>query len=161
MDLKTLYREVILDHYKKPRNAGTLDQPDREARCKNPSCGDRVLLQLKTDGDQITDIAFEGIGCAISQASASMMTDAIKGCTLEQAQAKLAGFRHMIVDGQQELDEELLGDLITLKGVSKLHARVKCAMCGWSALDAALEEQGEEVDLDKDTTMPASSRTGG
>jgi nitrogen fixation NifU-like protein len=161
MDLKTLYREVIVDHYKKPRNSQPLAEPDREAKCKNPSCGDRVTLQLKLDGDSVSDIAFIGTGCAISQASASMMTQAVKGKAIADVNGVLAEFRGMIVEGNPEPDAAVLGDLITMQGVAKLHARVKCAMCGWSALEAALDEQSEEIDMDQDTSMPESKRGGG
>ncbi|MDQ3024652.1 MAG: SUF system NifU family Fe-S cluster assembly protein [bacterium] len=164
MDLKTLYRDVILDHYKKPRNAEALATPTVEARCKNPSCGDRITLQLHLVGDMLDGVGFIGSGCAISQASASMMTQAIKGKTVGDAQATLREFRHMIVDSAEQPDKEVLGDLLTLQGISKLHARVKCAMCGWSALDAALSEQGTncvEVDLAEDQSMPDSSGSPG
>lgn len=161
MDLKTLYREVIVDHYKKPRNSQPLEAPDREAKCKNPSCGDRVTLQLKLGDGGIDQIAMIGTGCAISQASASMMTQAVKGKTLEEARAVMGEFRAMIVDGKEEPDTAVLGDLITMQGVARLHARVKCAMCGWSALEAALDEQQEEVDMDHDQSMPESKHTGG
>ena len=161
MDLKTLYREVIVDHYKKPRNSLPLTAPDREAKCKNPSCGDRVTLQLKLDNDSIAEIAFIGTGCAISQASASMMTQAIKGKSLADVNSVLAEFRSMIVESKPEPDTAVLGDLITMQGVAKLHARVKCAMCGWSALEAALDEQTEEIDMDQDDSMPESRRGAG
>ena len=157
MDLKALYREVILDHYKQPRNTEALRNPSREADCKNPSCGDKIRLQLALDGDRVTDVAMLGNGCAISQASASMMTEAIKGRTLPEIGEVMAEFRHMLVSGGEEFDRARLGDLAILEGVAKLHARIKCAMCGWSALEAALE-QGGEVNLDEDTELPASSR---
>ena len=160
MDLKALYREVIIDHYKKPRNAQPLSAPDREAKCKNPSCGDRVTLQLELNNDAIADVGMIGTGCAISQASASMMTEAIKGKSLADAAKALSAFREMIVAGNPTPDEDALGDLIVLKGVAKLHARVKCAMCGWSALEAALEQRDEEVDLELDRSMPEARRCG-
>ena len=156
MDLKTLYREVILDHYKKPRNSQELTDPSHEASCKNPSCGDRVTLQLSLKNGMVEEVGLLSYGCAISQASASMMTVAIKGKSLEQAKASLGAFRAMIVEGKPDPDQEALGDLITMQGVAKLHARVKCAMCGWSALEAAIEQRGTIVDLDLDQTMPAS-----
>jgi len=161
MDLKQLYRDVILDHYKKPRNAAQLDSPDLTAKCKNPSCGDRITLELAVTEGAIARIGVIGSGCAISQASGSMMGEAIKGKTLEQAKAIYAEFRRMIVDGADDPSQDVLGDLVTMQGVAKLHARVKCAMCGWSALEAALEERAEEIDMDKDTSMPAASRAGG
>ena len=158
MDLKTLYREVILDHYKKPRNSVELTDPTHQARCKNPSCGDRVTLQLTVNDGTVDAVGLLGNGCAISQASASMMTVAVKGKTLEQAQVTLDAFRALIVEGEENPDKETLGDLITMQGVAKLHARVKCAMCGWSALEAALDQRGDEVDMDHDKTMPASQK---
>jgi nitrogen fixation NifU-like protein len=162
MDLKALYRDIILDHYKKPRNTGALAAPSAEARCKNPACGDRVTLQLSLHDGALSEVAFQGIGCAISQASTSMMTEAVKGRSVEEARAKLHEFRRMIIEGADEaaLDKQVLGDLITLQGVAKLHARVKCAMCGWSALEAALEQRGDEVDLELDKSLPDSSSGG-
>lgn len=164
MDLKTLYRDIILDHYKQPRNASALDNPSVEARCKNPSCGDRITLQLHISGDTVDGVGFIGNGCAISQASASMMTQAIKGKRIGDVEATLREFRHMIVDAAESPDKDVLGDLLTLQGISKLHARVKCAMCGWSALDAAINERATgcvEVDLGADTSMPESSGSPG
>jgi nitrogen fixation protein NifU and related proteins len=160
MDLKTLYRDIILDHYKRPRNTGALEHATVEARCKNPACGDRVLLQLNVQDGKIEQVGLQGTGCAVSQASASMMTEAVKGASIDDARAKLHEFRRMIVDGVEEPDKQVLGDLITLQGVAKLHARVKCALCGWSALEAALEEREDEVDLELDHTLPEAARGG-
>lgn len=162
MDLKTLYRDIILDHYKKPRNTAPVEAPTVEARCKNPACGDRVTLQLRVDGDKLQAVGLQGTGCAISQASASMMTQAVKGASLDEARAKLHEFRRMIVDGVDEaaLDQAVLGDLITLQGVAKLHARVKCALCGWSALEAALDQREDEVDMELDKSLP-DAKAGG
>ncbi|MBN2083083.1 SUF system NifU family Fe-S cluster assembly protein [bacterium] len=161
MDLKTLYREVIVDHYKKPRNSTPLDHPDVEAKCKNPSCGDRVTLQLRFANDNLAEIGFIGVGCAISQASTSMMTQAVKGKSREEVRQIMTAFREMVVEGAEQPDAEALGDLVTMQGIAKLPARVKCAMCGWSALEAALDEQSEEVDMDQDTSMPEAKRGGG
>jgi nitrogen fixation protein NifU and related proteins len=162
MDLKALYRDIILDHYKKPRNTGALGHPTVEARCKNPACGDRVLLQLEVEDGRVAAVGLQGTGCAVSQASASMMTEAVKGASLEDARAKLHEFRRMVVDGVDEaqLDKQVLGDLLTLQGVAKLHARVKCALCGWSALEAALDQRGDEVDLELDKSLP-DAKAGG
>jgi len=160
MDLKAFYRDIILDHYRRPRNAKSLPDATSEARCKNPACGDRVTLQLKLSGDRIEDVGLQGVGCAISQASASMMTEAVKGASVDSARAKLREFRRMVVEGAETPDSDVLGELLTLQGVSKLHARVKCAMCGWSALDAALERRTEEVDLDLDSSMPEAGAGG-
>lgn len=158
MDLKALYREVILDHYKKPRNTAPLEHVSIHARCKNPSCGDRINISLDVQDGKLNGICLEGTGCAISQASASMMTMAVKGQSLERASEILRAFRGMIVEGDEQPSTEVLGDLLTLQGVAQLHARVKCAMCGWSALEAALEERhDEEIDLELDTSLPKSS----
>lgn len=158
MDLKTLYREVILDHYKTPRNTKELDEPSCQADCRNPSCGDKIRIQLLVNDGRVADVAFIGNGCAISQASASMMTEAIKGRSVQEAEAVMAQFRRMVVEGRDDYDKSVLGDLAILEGVARLHARVKCAMCGWSALDAALHEDGSDINLDDDNEMPASSR---
>ena len=122
--------------------------------------GDRVTLQLKVEDGAISEVGLIGNGCAISQASASMMTVAVKGKSLDDAEAIKQAVRAMIVE-RGEPDKEVLGDLVSLEGVAKLHARVKCAMCGWSALEAALEQRTDEIDLDHDETMPGSSRGGG
>jgi nitrogen fixation NifU-like protein len=159
MDLKTLYREVILDHYKSPRNIVELSSPTRQADCRNPSCGDKIRVQLAISEGVVTDVAFLGNGCAISQASASMMTEAIKGQALQNVEVLIAEFRAMVLGGKHEPDRERLGDLVILEGVAKLHARVRCAMCGWSALEAALEADGSAINLDHDTQLPASSRS--
>ena len=158
MDLKTLYREVILDHYKAPRNTAELSQPSLQADCRNPSCGDKIRIQLGIDNGVVTDVAMLGNGCAISQASASMMTEAIKGRSLPQVEEVMAEFRKMVLSGNDDWDRQKLGDLVILEGVARLHARVKCAMCGWSALEAALEEDGADVNLDDSRDLPASSR---
>jgi nitrogen fixation NifU-like protein len=149
MDLKALYRDVILDHYKKPRNSQELSAPTHESKCKNPSCGDRVTLELKIEDDRIADIGFVGTGCAISQASTSMMTEGLKGKTVAEARALYEAFHQMIVEGDENPNATTLGDLIALQGVAKLHARTKCAMCGWSAFEAAIDNRDEEVDLDE------------
>lgn len=157
MDLKQLYREVILDHYKRPRNARVIEPSPGlvESRCKNPSCGDRVNLQLLLERGKLADIAFEGVGCAISQASTSMLTMAAKGKSIPELEALNREFRAMIVEGAEPPNAAVLGDLLSLQGVAQLHARVKCAMCGWSALEAALEHRAE-TNMDEDSSLPAS-----
>jgi nitrogen fixation NifU-like protein len=157
VDLKALYREVILDHYKKPRNTAPLEHATVTSKCKNPSCGDRVTLSLNVADGAIQGVCLEGNGCAISQASASMMTMAVKGKSEAEARAVMAAFRSMVVDGNEQPDSARLGDLLMLQGIAKLHARVKCAMCGWSALEAALEQRSDEVDLELDRSMPEAS----
>src|SRR5690606_5456440 len=102
MDLKTLYRAVILDHYKTPRNTKELEEPSCQADCRNPSCGDKIRIQLLVEDGKVADVAFIGNGCAISQASASMMTEAIKGRSVQEAEAVMAQFRRMVVEGRDD-----------------------------------------------------------
>jgi nitrogen fixation protein NifU and related proteins len=139
VSLDDLYRETILDHYQRPRNRGQLDEPDVAVRGHNPLCGDEVLVSLKLDGDLIREIAFSGRGCSISQASASMMTESVKGGPLEAAEALSSGFRDMMsgsgsTDGLGEHE-----DLEALQGVKKFPVRVKCALLPWTALTEAIE----------------------
>lgn len=148
MSLESLYQEIILEHYKSPRNFGKLDRPASVVHHENPSCGDIIELQVAIDDDaNIVDIKFHGHGCAISQASASMMTEAVKGKSRAAARRIIKGFRHMLT-GEGESQEESgtapvdLGDLEALAGVRKFPTRVKCAILAWGALEKCLE-QGE------------------
>jgi nitrogen fixation protein NifU and related proteins len=135
--LDQLYKELILEHYKSPRNKGTLEHALVEEGI-NPSCGDEVKLFLRLEDDKIADVKFIGEGCAISQASASMMTDAIKGKSLEEVSTLTRHFKAMI-HGETPADE--LGDLKMLQGISKLHARVKCATLPWATLEQAVKTE--------------------
>ena len=135
MSLENLYKEVILDHYKRPRNRGELEASVREEGL-NPSCGDELELFLIVQEGVITDIKFTGEGCAISQSSASMMTEAIKGRSREEVLNMSQSFKAML---QGEPPTSELGDLQMLQGVAKLHARVKCAALPWVTLERALE----------------------
>ena len=140
MDLKDLYRDVILDHNKRPRNFGTLDPCDTSAEGHNPLCGDRLMLTLKLDDGRIGDIRFEGKGYAISTASASMMTEAVKGLD----RAAIAHLHEAVHRALTEHDHEPaaeLGKLAALTGVRDYPARVKCASLCWHTLDAALHQQ--------------------
>lgn len=130
--LDTLYREAILDHYRKPRNHRAIQDATLHGEGLNPSCGDEVELFLKLDGDTITDVSFIGTGCAISQSSASMLTEALRGRSLAEARQLSKQFKDMI-RGEEPAAE--LGELQLLQGVSKLHARVKCATLVWVTLD--------------------------
>jgi nitrogen fixation protein NifU and related proteins len=132
--LDQLYKELILEHYKHPRNKGVLEEGVVEEGV-NPSCGDEVKLFLIIKNDVVSDVKFTGEGCAISQSSASMMTEAIKGKTLEDI-TKLTGQFKGMIHGETPADE--LGDLKMLQGISKLHARVKCATLPWVTLEQAL-----------------------
>ena len=140
LSLEELYKEVILDHYRAPRNKGRLDPHDVALERNNPLCGDEIELFLKFDGDAVQGIAFEGKGCSISQASASMMTEKIKGASTKEAQALAESIKRMMA-GEEEGSPDTLGDLVSLKGVVKYPVRIKCALLGWNTLLEALEEQ--------------------
>jgi len=140
--LSELYQEVILDHYRKPRNFGMLRGADRKAEGHNPLCGDRIALQVRTKNDVIDDIRFEGKGCAISTASASMMTEAVKGKSRAEAEALFEEFHALVTGGGNGAD---LGKLAAFGGVSEFPLRVKCASLAWHTLKAALEGSGETI----------------
>ena len=139
-DLTELYQEVILDHNKRPRNYRTIASPSHQAEGYNPLCGDRLNLFVKVDGDVITDVAFQGSGCAISKASASLMTDAVKGSTVEQARALFERFHHVVTTPPDQPVEDL-GKLSVLSGVREFPVRVKCASLAWHTLKAALARE--------------------
>jgi len=143
-ELDDLYQEVILDHYKKPRNFGVLDAPDRRLEGYNPLCGDRFLLTVKMNGDVIEDIRFKGGGCAISTASASIMTAAVKGKSRADVEAMFEKF-HSLVTGTAEGAAADLGKLAAFGGVSEFPVRVKCATLAWHTLKAALEGKQDAV----------------
>jgi nitrogen fixation NifU-like protein len=138
MDLKDLYRDVILDHNKRPRNFGTLEPSDSRADGHNPLCGDRLTVFLRMNGDRVEDIRFEGKGCAISTASASMMTEAIKGKDKADI-GTLFGKIHSLLTQHNAVADPSLGKLAALSGVREYPARVKCASLCWHTLNAALE----------------------
>ena len=137
MQLNDLYRDVILDHNRKPRNFGGLDPADASADGFNPLCGDRLTLRLKMSGDKISDIRFEGQGCAISTASASLMTEAVKGKTRAEALQLFDRVHQLLTDDAAPPADEL-GKLAALSGVREFPARVKCASLCWHTLTAAL-----------------------
>jgi len=142
LSLEELYKEVILDHYRTPRNKGQLDPHDVALERNNPLCGDELELFLKFDGEKVGEIAFDGKGCSISLASASMMTEKVKGLTVKEA-GKMAETVKRMMAGEEEGDPEFLGDLVSLKGVVKYPVRIKCALLGWNTLLEALEESGK------------------
>lgn len=144
-DLSDLYQEILLEHNSKPRNFRKLEDPDRTADGYNPLCGDKIELFLKLDDKVITDIGFQGSGCAISRASASMLTQSIKGQSVERAQEIFDAFRSMLTDPDAELDYDTLEDLESLAGVSEFPTRIKCAILAWHTLRAALDGQPEAV----------------
>jgi nitrogen fixation NifU-like protein len=142
LSLEELYKEVILDHYRAPRNKGRLDPHDVALERNNPLCGDEIELFVKFNGDDVEGVAFEGKGCSISQASASMMTEKIQGLPAKDAQLVAESIKRMMA-GEEEGDAEALGDLISLKGVVKYPVRIKCALLGWNTLLEALDEGGK------------------
>ena len=141
VDLRDLYQEVIVDHNRKPRNFGKLDGADRVAEGYNPLCGDRLNLYVKLDDGRIADIHFDGSGCAISVASASLMTDALKGKTLAEAEHMFKNFHYLVTDKHTPDPAQVtqLGKLAALLGVREYPARVKCATLCWHTLHSALE----------------------
>lgn len=143
-ELRELYQEVILDHSKHPRNFRELENPSHDSKGHNPLCGDRLSLYLMVENDVIRDVSFKGAGCAISTASASMMTEALKGKTTKEADALFESF-HDVVTGKEGADEDALGKLAVFAGVRDYPVRVKCATLAWHTLKAALAEQEEAV----------------
>jgi nitrogen fixation NifU-like protein len=137
MDLTELYREVILDHNRHPRNFGRLDPADAHADGHNPLCGDRLTITLRREGDRVSDLKFEGNGCAISMASASLMTEAVKGRTRAEINA-LFQRMHAVLTGAPAAEGPDLGKLAALSGVREFPMRVKCASLCWHTLNAAL-----------------------
>ena len=138
-DLRDLYQEVVLDHSKRPRNYRSIAGADRTAQGFNPLCGDQLIVFLKLDGDRVTDVAFQGSGCAISKASASLMTGAVKDRTRAEAEALFRQVHSLVTQGPGDVDPATLGKLAVLSGVSEFPARVKCASLAWHTLKAALD----------------------
>ncbi|MGQ9464013.1 MAG: Fe-S cluster assembly sulfur transfer protein SufU [Candidatus Fervidibacter sp.] len=138
--LDWLYQEIILDHYKRPRNFGTLDNAGVVVEEENPYCGDHIVLHLKMDGERISDIRFSGKGCAISQASASMMTEKVRGMKLEEAMKFAEDFRKMMRGEKPFPPEGELEDLDALRGVREFPVRVKCATLAWDLLQRSLAQ---------------------
>jgi nitrogen fixation NifU-like protein len=140
VSLEDLYKEVILDHYRSPRNRGRLDPHDVALERNNPLCGDEIELFLRFEGDDLEGVAFEGKGCSISLASASMMTEKVKGLSADEA-GKLASVIKRMLAGEEDGDASSLGELVSLKGVVKYPVRIKCALLGWNTLLEGLEER--------------------
>jgi nitrogen fixation NifU-like protein len=139
-ELTDLYQEVILDHNRRPRNFRTTDEATRRQEGFNPLCGDRLTLYVKLEGDRISDVAFQGTGCAISKASASLMTEALKGKTIQEARALFDRF-HEMVTSSPDLAPPDLGKLSVLAGVREFPTRVKCASLAWHTLKAAVTDE--------------------
>ena len=137
MSLDELYKEVILDHYKSPRNKRPLADATVSLKKNNPLCGDEITIHARVEDGKVTEVSFEGQGCSISQASASMLTESVVGKTTDGANALVTEFRSMM-EGKAEPDEEEFGDLMALHGVVKYPVRIKCAVLGWDTLQEAL-----------------------
>jgi len=133
-----LYREIILDHYRRPRNRGELAEPTQRVEGVNPVCGDEIHLDLDIEDGTIRDVSFWGSGCSISQSSASMLTDRLKGCPVEEAERVMQKVRAMLMEGADP-DAEI-GDLEALEGVAKLPVRVKCALLSWNVLQEGIRQ---------------------
>ena len=144
-DLRELYQEVILDHYKRPRNFQKLDGANRHAEGHNPLCGDQITVYLHMDGDVIREISFQGAGCAISQSAASLMTTTLKGKTKAEAEELFKKFHEMVTGDGGTADPMELGKLAVFCGVSEFPVRVKCASLPWHTMRAALEGKDEAV----------------
>ena len=143
MKLEQMYQEVILDHYKHPQHAGLREPFNAEVHHVNPSCGDELTLRVTLNDDLtvVNDVSYDAVGCSISQASTSVMAEEIVGKTVDEAMAKLTEFEKMVTSrGKIEGDEDIIGDGIAFAGVSKYPARVKCALLGWKAFQAATAE---------------------
>ena len=145
-DLRDLYQQIILDHNRNPRNYRALDNPDRSAHGDNPLCGDKIVVYVRLDDDVIADVSFQGTGCAISQASASLMTTTVRGKKIDQAEKLFRKFQAMVTARvDQEPDRKSLGKLAAFGGVREFPARVKCANLPWHTLHAALAADNETI----------------
>lgn len=143
-ELRDLYQEVILDHNRRPRNFGALPDANRSAEGNNPLCGDRVTVYLRVEDDRVQGISFQGSGCAISTASASLMTEALRGKTVAEAHALFRGFHNLVTRGADG-DREDLGKLAVFEGVREFPIRVKCATLAWHTFEAALQQKDQPV----------------
>ena len=139
-DLGALYQGVIVDHFRKPRNQGRVDPHDTDIEMRNPSCGDEIRLQMRLEDGRIAVVGFTGSGCAISQASSSMMTDLVKGKTPDEALALARRFTEMVHGDESAAKDKVLGQARVLQGVSKFADRVKCSMLAWDALQESLKQ---------------------
>jgi nitrogen fixation NifU-like protein len=162
LGLEELYQEIILDHYKKPRHQGRVEGEHVEVRHYNPVCGDELTLGLRLEGERVADVAVEGSGCSISQASASVMTEQVLGRSVPEALEMAEAFRRLM-HGEAEPDEELLGDGIAFAGVARYPVRVKCALLGWMAFkDAAARavagQDGGETVYQEDSETARAAR---
>ena len=141
--LSDLYQEILLEHNSKPHNFKKVEEATQTADGYNPLCGDQITLYLKVVDGLIDDVGFQGTGCAISRASASMMTQSIKGQSVERAHEIFNAFHHMITEPGADLDYDTLGDLETLSGINEYPTRIKCAVLAWHTMKAALAGDSE------------------
>ena len=145
-DAQDLYQEIVMDHNRRPRNFGSIADSTSSSEGFNPLCGDQVTVFLKVSDEIVEDVSFEGVGCAISKSSASMMTEGVKGKSVEEALRVFQAFRRMLTTTSDQVeDSEILGDLEILKGVSQYPTRIKCATLSWHTLQAALQGSGSNV----------------
>ena len=144
-NLEALYQEVILDHNRKPRNFREMPDADHKVEGRNPLCGDEITLWLRLDGDKVGDVSFKGSGCAVSKSSASLMTSAVKGKSVEETRELFDKFHDMITGKMSDEERAKMGSLAALGGVSKFPLRVKCASLAWHAMKSALDGKGEIV----------------
>ncbi len=145
-DAQDLYQEIVMDHNRRPRNFGSIADSTSSSEGFNPLCGDQVTVFLKVSDEIVEDVSFEGVGCAISKSSASMMTEGVKGKSVEEALTVFQAFRRMLTTTSDQVeDSEVLGDLEILKGVSQYPTRIKCATLSWHTLQAALQGSGSNV----------------
>jgi nitrogen fixation NifU-like protein len=144
-DLRELYQEVILDHHKKPRNFRKLADPCRHVEGYNPLCGDKVTVYLQVENGRVKDLSFQGSGCAISTASASMMTESLRGKTIPEAEALFRTFHQLLTGDAATVDEGQLGKLAVFAGVREFPMRVKCATLAWHTFSAALAGEKKPV----------------
>ncbi len=142
--ISALYQEMILDHYRKPRNKGVIENADASVPMKNPLCGDEITLHVKFGEKAVDDLSFSGRGCSISQASASMMTQLLKGKDLDDVDVLRNRFRDMVMGDEAAAQDSSLGSLRALSGVARFPARVKCALLAWNALETALVKRDTE-----------------
>ena len=143
-EIRELYQEMILDHNKSPRNFREMSDATQQVNGFNPLCGDKLVVYLKVKDGAVEDVSFQGTGCAISQASASMMTETVKGKSESEAKKLFEGF-HAMLSGKSEADPEALGKLVVFHGVNEYPARVKCATLAWHTLKTALDGKDEET----------------
>ena len=154
MSTEALYQEIILEHNRKPRNFREMENADRTIEGRNPLCGDQLTLWVKMDHDTIVDVSFKGQGCAISKASASLMTAAVKGKSRAEAEHIFEQFHKLVLGQLPEDEQKELGSLRALGGVSKFPLRVKCASLAWHALHSALESDDTEISTEREGTEP-------